>query len=92
MGGCRECGCRAGSTRVNLAKGERQAKPLGHTTAQTACCITCTQGQRPGWWLGLAAPTWQSQELTSLSHTKRPLCCVPECTGAAPEMKGHCCL
>lgn len=47
MGGCGGSGCRAGSTRVNLAEGEAQAQPLGHPTAQTDCCITGTQGQRP---------------------------------------------
>lgn len=36
--------------------------------------------------------TWQSQELTSPGCTKHPLCRVPACTRAAPEMKGHCCL
>lgn len=35
VGGCRECGHRTGSTRVNLGEGEGQAKSLGSTTAQT---------------------------------------------------------
>lgn len=80
----------AGSPRVSLARwdGEGRQSPRARPTAQNDCCITGTQGQRPG----LAAPTWQSQELTSLSCTKHPLCRVPACTRAAPEMKGHCCL
>lgn len=69
MGGCRECGCRAGSTRVNLAKGERQAKPLGHTTAQTACCITCTQGQGP---TGLVAGVGGSNVAEPGAHIPEP--------------------
>lgn len=76
--------------RGNLAKvgeGDRQS-PWAHPTAPTDCCITGPKDRGPG----SAAPTWQSQELTSLSWTKHPLCHVPACTGAsAPDMKGHCC-